>query len=328
MIRSITRIDLINGGAVVLAVVLAAVAAVVIQPVRGPAPIPRTGAVVSAAELYRDLPGGGRGVADASGRIAPVRDYRRIISADTVADAILLQLCEPERILSVTGLSADKAPWRHRYAGLATIARLDDIEALVAARPDLVIAASLGDPRRLARLEDAGLQVFDIGSMRGVVTYLAALRRLGALLGRPDRAEILARRYRRSLAAVAADVPAEGRKQALYLSAYGNKLFGGTRGTNYHDILTYAGLRDRAADHYEDWPSYSAEQLLALDPELIVTRVGQAGPLCELPGLARLRACQRAGAIIELESFALDDPGPGVLESAEALRRAVYGDPR
>lgn len=120
-------------------------------------------------------------------------------------------------------------------------------------------------------------------------------------------------------------MPASGRPRALYVSAYGDKLFGGTVGTTYQDIIEFAGLIDAAAGTYRNWPEYTPELLLGLDPDIVVTRRGMAQVLCRVAGLDRLRACSRPGAIVELDGFVLDDPGLGLLEATEALHAAVLG---
>lgn len=268
---------------------------------------------------------GRQGVLDATGNAIPVRDYRRIVSGSSTADWLLAELSEPDRIVAVTMRSRESAPWRHRFAGKQAVASLDNIEALLAMHPDLLIIDSYGDPRRVARLREHGLHVFDIDQMHGVTSLLTAMRRIGALLGRAPRADLLARRFQRSLSSLAHDVPASRRPRAMYLSPYGDKLFGGTGGTAYYDILSYAGLRDAADEHFDGFPEYSAEQVLAIAPQLIVTRAGMGGAICRHTGLRALEACQHPGSIIEVDSFVIDDPGLGILEAAEAIADVVHG---
>jgi ABC-type Fe3+-hydroxamate transport system substrate-binding protein len=114
------------------------------------------------------------------------------------------------------------------------------------------------------------------------------------------------------------------RRSAIYVSVYGDRLFGGTTGTNYHDVLTSAGLNDVAAARFRDWPQYGAEDLLGLNPDLFVTKPGMRRLLCAQPGLDHLRACQSAGGFIELPGTLLDDPGPELLDASEAVFAAAY----
>lgn len=323
--RRMSRTARINLGVAILAVLAAVAAAALGQ--RADVVHPRPGNAARDVLETVALPDGSRALIDASGAPVPLIEYRRILSASTVSDWLLMELCANDRVLAVTERSATQAPWRHRFAGKARVASSSQLESLLAMKPDLLLLDSFGDPRRIARLREHGLAVFDLGQMRGLDSLIATALRVGALCGHPDRGQVQAghmRQFMQSFEHARPDVP---RPRALYLSPYGDKLFGGTRGTGYHDMLRYAGLDDAAAERFSDFPEYSAEQVLALDPDLIVTRAGMANALCRHPGLRSLRACARQGAIIELDAFAIDDPGRGLIEATHTLHHAVYDAP-
>jgi len=261
------------------------------------------------------------GVRDASGRVFAVGGYRRIVSASTVADHLLLALAEPSTIVAFTRYTREHDLERHRFTGGLALERLDDLETLLAARPDLVVLHGYGDPSRIERLRDAGVPVFDLGPMTGVDALLEDARVLGALLGAPSRGERFARSFERRIRAVARDV--EHPRTALYVAVVGDRLFGGTRGSSYHDVLRFAGLRDVAAARFEGWPEYTLEDVLALDPEVLVTKSDMQDTLCARPGLRQARAC-RSGDVVALDGALLDSPGPAMLDAAEALFDAAY----
>ncbi|WP_437339172.1 ABC transporter substrate-binding protein [Sorangium sp. So ce394] len=264
---------------------------------------------------------------DHTGAAVALRDFRRIASASTVADALLLELCEPDRIVALTGYGARRSPRGYRYAGKALLEDIADIEALLALRPDLVLLNGYGDPRRIARLREAGLTVYDLGPMRGLATLLPNVREVAALVGHPERGRWLATALAEGMASVAADIEPPRRRRGMYVSGYGGRLFGGTAGTSYHDVLVSAGLSDAAAGAHCDWPEYTAEEVLALDPDVLVTNAGMRATLCGQAGLDRLRACSAAGGVVELDDALLGDPGPAMVDAARAVRRAVYGAP-
>ena len=118
---------------------------------------------------------------------------------------------------------------------------------------------------------------------------------MGWLVGRPEAAQELERSFRERLGAVARHVPPAQRRSGLYLAIHGSQLFGGTRGTSYHDVLRFGGLLDVAASEHEGWPSFAPEQLLAYDPELIVTQLGMGSALCQRSS-SRWRARRSASA--------------------------------
>ena len=135
-------------------------------------------------------------------------------------------------------------------------------------------------------------------------------------------------RFRERLAAVARHIPREARRSGLYLAIHGSQLFGGTRGTSYHDVLTFGGLQDVAAVDHQGWPTFAPEQLLAYDPELIVTQLGMGSALCQRSELGRLRACAQPEGVIELDGRLLSDPGFGLLDASEEVHRAAYPEQR
>jgi iron complex transport system substrate-binding protein len=262
---------------------------------------------------------------DHSGTVVRVRDFERIVSASTVADALLLDLCEPDRIAAFTARSARATVSGYRYAGKPAI-DLSHVEGVLALHPDLVLVNVVGDPHRVARLRDAGVVVFDLGEMRGLSTLIPNIRDVSALVGHPERGERFVRELLERMNAVAADIPPAARKTGVYLSIYGGRPFGGAAGTSYHDVLVAAGLVDAAADA-RDWPQYTAEQILEMDPQVIVTHDGMRQSLCQHAGFAMLRACQRPGGVVEVDDTLLGDPGPSMAQAAQAVRDRVYGPP-
>jgi iron complex transport system substrate-binding protein len=212
----------------------------------------------------------------------------------------------------------------YRYAGKPSLDPTRRAEHLLELRPDLVLVNSLGDTTWIQQLRGAGVLVFDLGHMLGVETFLRNVSAIGWLVGRPEAARELALSFRSRLEAIARHQPAASRRGALYVGVHGNELYGGTRGSSYHDVLRYAGLEDVAARDYQGWPSYDPEALLTLDPEVVVTQLGMHAALCGRAELGRLRACGERGNVLELDAQLLSDAGLGMLEAAERLHDLAY----
>jgi iron complex transport system substrate-binding protein len=260
---------------------------------------------------------------DASGTPVELRAYRRIASGSLLADPVLLQLSAPTDIVAFSArapLSRDA----YRYAGKPSLDPTRRVEQLIALHPDLVLVNSLGEHTWIEQLRGAGMTVFDLGPMWGVQTFRRNVSAIGWLVGRPEVARELSRQFQMRLDAIADALPAGSRRQALYVGVHGNDLYGGTRGSSYHDVLTYAGLVDVAAKQYQGWPSYDPETLLSLDPELIVTQKGMGSVLCQRDELGRLRACGSNGEVIEIDAQLLNDAGLGMLDAAEQIHQAAY----
>jgi iron complex transport system substrate-binding protein len=267
-----------------------------------------------------------RPLRDHSGTVvASPRQYQRIVSASTVADTLLLELCEPDRVVAFTAQSAHKGVSGYKYAGKPTV-DLGNVESVLALHPDLVLVNVVGDPHRVARLRDAGVVVYDLGEMRGLATLIPNIREIAWLVGHPERGERFARELVERAASVAIDIAGPDRKTGMYLSIYGGRLFGGGSGTSFDDVLRTAGLIDSAAAA-RDWPQFATEQVLKLDPEIIVTNAGMRQVLCEHAGFSLLRACKRPDGVVEVDEALLGDPGPTMMLAAQAIRDRVYGPP-
>jgi iron complex transport system substrate-binding protein len=304
-----TRADRVNGAAVICAFVLA----LGLAALGGRDP----------AEESNRAGNGPKEVIDAGGRAVAVRPFRRIASTSVVADALLLELSEPDRILALSAYGAKHVPYRYRYEGRALIEDERSAEGILALKPDLFLFQSAGAPAQLPMLRGAGIETFDLGDTRGVASFLTNARTVAALLGHPERGEQFARSFVRRISRVAEDIAADDRRRGLYLVVYGDQLYGGAAGTSYHDVIERAGLIDAAAG-YRNWPQYSPEQVLTLNPEVIVTKTGMKEVLCRMAGLARLSACGK-GMLVEMDPDVIDDAGLLMLDAAEQIHDRVYG---
>jgi iron complex transport system substrate-binding protein len=284
------------------------------------------GAVPAAIATQRAAPlAPGVTLTDQAGQSVPLKAYQRIASASTVADSLLLEFAEPTRIAAFTHYHKDSPLTGFRYQGRPQIDAVHDFETLLGLQPDLLIVSTLSSTLRLERLREAGLTVFVLGEMRGLDAYLDSALAVSALVGKAELGREYAKSFRRRMASVAANLPASGRKTALQLVYYGRELFGSGKDTSYYDVLRAAGLEDLGAVHFTGWPSLTLDQVLVLDPDVIVTRIGMGAQLCSQGSLARLRACHASRGIVELSDELLNDPGPMMLPSAEQIYDAVYG---
>jgi iron complex transport system substrate-binding protein len=274
------------------------------------------------------LPDGSLALRDAGGALLPLVPYRRIASASLIADHVLSELCEPTRIVAFSEGSAQNPLFGQRYAGKPPLGARASLESVLALQPDLLIVNNMVDPGYAARLREHGVRVFDLGHMHGLSTLLPNIVAIGYLIGASERAEHYARALSGRMQRLAAARPAGPRPRAMYVSAYADRLYGGALRTSYHDVLEAAGFLDVAAEAgLSGWPELSAEQLLALDPAVVVTRQGMSRILCRHAGLGGLAVCAGRGRVIELDGRLMDNPGPAMLEAAERLHEAYWGQP-
>lgn len=269
-----------------------------------------------------------RAIVDATGFSVAPREFRRVASGSILADRILFDLAEPERIVGLSRYGDSASAWEYQYGSRPSIDPNGNLEALVQLRPELLLVNNFVDQGRVARLREAGIVVFDLGEMHGLDTLDEDVTCIARLLGVPERGERVLRRFHERLERVAIDVPRSERKRGMYLGVHGTQLFGGARGTSYHDVVEAAGLVDAAAARYRGWPAMTSEDILAIDPDVIVSPLGQARGICRHVGLSALRACRAPHGIVEVDGALLVEPGLTILEAAEAVRDVVHGPTR
>ena len=128
---------------------------------------------------------------------APPQDpaHPTIVSLNPCLDAILVELAPPSQVLALSHYSRDPSS---SSIPPATAARYGvtggTAEEVIAARPDLVLASIfLPQPTRAA-LERAGLKVATFGSPLSIAESAAQVREVAALAGRADAGDALAAR--------------------------------------------------------------------------------------------------------------------------------------
>ncbi|GJM22254.1 MAG: hypothetical protein DHS20C15_21690 [Planctomycetota bacterium] len=248
---------------------------------------------------------------------------------------LLVELLPPERVAGLPEqalIYSKPLPAGHALLSRPRFEKYDG-ESVLALDPDLVVAQAWQSHETTARLREAGVNVQLLEAANDWATLRTRITQLGAWLHEPARAaELVARTDARVDALLA--LPASN-LTALAYSNYGGHGRVAAAETTSHEILRFAGLRDLAAEAgLVDHPSFSFEQLLAADPDvLVVGRAdsGAAGSTLETlhsdPRLAELRAV-REGRVLALPSWLNTTTSHHMLSAAEELRAQLDALPR
>lgn len=264
-------------------------------------------------------------VRDGSGAVITLAAPARRI-ASTVSSGV--------DFLIVLGV-ADRVVARTRY-DTATAVRgavelgggLDpSIEALLAARPDLLLAwRGQATAPFVARARSVGVPVFLVETNDTTAMY-ATMDALGQLTGTTARAQAAMRSLRTQLAAVHAATAAR-RTTGVYVVSRTPLIIAGA-GSFIADLLGVAGLRSPFGEVKGAFPQLSLEALLARQPEVLVlpSRPDGGSRLAELRatrGWRELRAVQQ-GRVLEVDGEWWGRPGVHVgalvQQLADSLRR-------
>jgi iron complex transport system substrate-binding protein len=262
---------------------------------------------------------------DAGREVRLARPARRVVSLLPAGTETLFALGAGAQVVGRTRYDTDP-----ELAHLPSVGGgLDpSLEALVALRPDLVVAwESAGTASVRPRLEALGIPVFAIQT-RDTAAILRNIRNLGHLTGRDAAADSLAGAVRARFDSVRATVPPGPRPSVLYVVSFDPPIVAGT--DNFiAELISLAGgepVRISGAARGVS-PQVSLEELLRRQPDLVIVPVGveRGGTVRRLrtqPGWRELRAV-REGRVATVPSDVMSRPGPSILESARLMRGAI-----
>jgi len=193
------------------------------------------------------------------------------------------------------------------------------VEAVAALHPDLLLVQpGPGNRHPVEVLAGLGVPVLAL-RLGSVDDVLAALRAVGAALGKGARGEELAlalERTRREVRARAAEL---GKVRVLFVYGFEPLVVAGP-GSFADELLRDAGGVNVAGGAERSYPVWSVERALQARPELVLdSAMLPAGreTLKALPGL-------RTARWVELSGPALLHPGPALGEGLEELFRALH----
>lgn len=258
---------------------------------------------------------------------------RRVVPTNAGAQDDLCVLIGPERVAALPRPVGAYATAGEIGADWDDVPRFEQYRAepLLLFEPDLVVTHVWHEANSTAALRQAGVPVLVLPEADSLESIHAVLELLGRALGVPGRtAEVIADIDRR----VAALEDSSGPRRAVRALGYTNYGTGGGSpgsGTTFDLMIELTGMRNAARElGLVGWQSLDFEQLLTLDPDLLV--LGAAGDgargdpteqvLRGEPALAGLRAV-REDRIVVLPSRLYTTNSHFLIEAAEELARRV-----
>lgn len=201
-----------------------------------------------------------------------------------------------------------------------------NLEAIVALKPDLVVATSEGNREETFRqLKRLGIPTYLVVAHR-VSDMTALVGRMGELTGRPDVAGPLIARLDRRMMAVKQAVISLPRRRVLYV-LWPEPLIVPGRESLVTELIRLAGGESISASEGDSYPRYSLEAAVAKAPEVILLANHGAGtgPVAEEKwrNLTSLPAI-RAGRLHRVNGDLLHRYGPRMVDGLEQLARAIH----
>jgi iron complex transport system substrate-binding protein len=254
----------------------------------------------------------------------------RIVSVTLATDEILLALVGPPRLLGVTYLAVDErvSNMPQEAAAIPHKVRADP-EQIISLQPDLVFVASFLRGEFIRLLQAAGLVLFQFQEYDSIAEIQQNIRLIGEVVGEEARAEALVAAMQARLQALAEQLrPISERPRVLYWGSHG---YTAGRMTSMDDLITHAGGENLAATYgIIGSANLSAEQVLAMNPQVIVSSSLDQGAPRGLPAALMHPALQgtdavQHGRVYTVSSRYLVTISQFIVDGVEAFARMLHG---
>ena len=199
-----------------------------------------------------------------------------------------------------------------------------NVEEILALNPQVVLMNDMAQSEEQVRqLEENGVKVV-VSSATDINGVYYAIRMIGKLMGKDENAEAVIADMQATFDEIKANSKNEGKTVYFEVSPLQWGLWTAGKGTFMDELAEICGLTNAFAD-LNDWASISEEQVLARDPDYIVTITMYYGegptPVEEImsrEGWGDLKAVKN-GDILNAESNAISRPGPRLKDAAIEL---------
>jgi iron complex transport system substrate-binding protein len=254
---------------------------------------------------------------------------QRIISLAPSNTEILFALGAGEQMVGRDNLS-DFPPDAKQVPDIGSAFDKLNTEAIVAQKPDLVLAASINSAEQVKTLEDLGLTVYQLSNPTDFDGLYKNLAAVGALTGRSAAAQALTDDLKARVAAILDKMKGVSTKPKIFYELDATdptKPFTPGPGTFVDMLITQAGGQNIGGALKDQWAQISSEELVAQNPDIILLGDAAYGISVESVG-------QRAGwadlaAVKNKAVFTFDDnlvsrPGPRLVDGLETIARLLH----
>lgn len=317
---------------IVLLVLLCLLLAACASPVAAPSGTDASGSTASPSDPGSAYP---LTLTDGAGREVLLEAApERIVSLAPSNTEIVCALDACDRLVGVTDF--DDYPPEVVEVEDVVISATVDVERVVAAEPDLVLAAGneLTPSSVIEQLEELDLTILVLYPATLDEVY-ADIELVGAALDRVGAADGLVAGMRERVDEITAAVEAVERPLTLYevFHAEGTTYTAG-EGSFLASLLELAGAEPLTGDAQG---LLAPEELVAADPELILLGTASYDPsladaqvaldtVAGRAGWGELRAVRDGRVVPYLEDIVTTRPGPRIVDGLEALARVIHPD--
>jgi len=252
-------------------------------------------------------------------------DPGRVISLAPSITEIIFALQQENRLKGVTRYS-DYPAEAKKLPRIGSYVRLD-IERIVALNPDLCIATKDGNPKAIIdRLASLDIPVYVVNP-HNLDSILETILEMGAILNAGHRAKTLTAGMRTRIQRVIAWVAKVNYRPRVFFQIGISPIVSAGTDTFIHELIEIAGGIN-LAEGRSTYPRFSKEQVLALEPEvLVITSMARQAGFEQVKSEWRRWPnipAVRDERIFIVDSDLFDRPSPRLVSGLELLARLIH----
>ncbi len=263
-------------------------------------------------------------VTDGLGREVSVKtNPQRIVSLAPSNTEILFALGLGDRVYGVTNICnyPPEAQAKEKVGDYYSV----DTEKVISINPDLILAEDLQKADIIPALEKLGFSVVTLVP-HNIQEMGDTIRMVGEITGTQDKAdEIVADMEQRVKAVtdITDTLDDSQRVRVLYL-VWNDPMYSVGTDTYIHELIKKAGGSNIAAFAGEGWPELSLEQIIDLDPQVVIAN--HDIPLDALMADSRLAVVDafKNGRVYSINADLTNRPGPRIVEGLETMAKMIH----
>jgi iron complex transport system substrate-binding protein len=271
-------------------------------------------------------------VLDDSGRTITIEEYPdRIVSLAPSNTELLFAIGAGDRLVAV----ADQSDYPAEARAIPTVGGYTTIslEKVIAAKPDLVVAAPGNSEELIERFRRLGLVVVVIDP-RTIEEILDDIILLGTLTGNAAEAELLTTELDRRIQAVTDTVAEREKTPSVAHIVWHDPVWVSGDRTFQHEVITRAGGTN-AFESIEEWGVIGLEEFVIANPDYILVSSGTGMDkddydviyeyVMNEPRFQRMDAV-RENRVVIIDADTISRGGPRIVDALEEVAEVIHPD--
>lgn len=256
---------------------------------------------------------------------------KRIVSIAPSNTELLFAVGAGDQVVGREELS-DYPDAAKKVASIGSVFGKINTEAIVALKPDLILAAEINPPEQVKTLQDLGLTVYYLSNPKDFDGLYANIKLVGQLTGHAADAQKLIDSTQARYQAVLTKVAVSSRMPKVYYELDATdptKPYTSGPGTFIDIMIKLAGGQNIGAALKDQYAQISAEEIVKQNPDVIV--LGDAAYGVTVDSIGQRAGWASIAAVKNKAVYAFDDnlvsrPGPRLIDGLEQLAKLLHPD--